>query len=96
MDLDDERAHAYFRANAHGPLAPQRKILQIMKGLVTMAYYEQPLVLAALEYHPDAYIAEVARRRIASYAEDLRRAEAAVTADEVVVTLGRARPKEGT
>ena len=95
VDLGDEQAHAYFLANAHGPLAPQRKILQLMKGLVTMSYYEQPMVLAAMEYHPDAYIAQVAKRRFASYAEDIRRGEAAVTTDAVLVTLGHARQKEG-
>ncbi len=81
-NLDDERADRYFRAMAHGPLGPQRNICKLMKGLVTFNYYEIPAVRAELEYHPEAYIAKVAKRRLDSYAEAIRKGEEAVFADE--------------
>jgi len=80
--LDDARADAYFRAMAHGPLGPQRAICKLMKGLATFNYYEIPAVRAELEYHPDAYIAKVAKRRLESYAEAIRKGEEVVLAAE--------------
>ena len=80
--LDDARAEAYFRAAAHGPLPAQRGIVKLLKGIVTMCYYELPAITAQLAYHPDAYIALVARRRIASYADAIRTAHDAVFEDD--------------
>ena len=77
VDLDPTRAEAYFLAVAHAA-GPQRKVAQIMKGLATLAYYELPQVKEALAYHPDAYIAQVAKRRLDSYAADIARVEAEV------------------
>lgn len=88
VELEPERAEAYFVAVAHGLPGPQRKVAQIMKGLTTLSYYELPRVKEALEYHPDAYIAQVAKRRLDSYAADIARVEA-----EVLVPL-RAAPSE--
>jgi len=80
--LPADVAEAYYLAVAHGPLAPQRKVMMLLKGLVAMAYYEQPRVLEALAYRPADYIAKVTQRRQDSYADDVKRGEEAVFAKE--------------
>jgi hypothetical protein len=45
-----------------------------------MCYYELPEVQREIGYEPGPYIAAVSRRRLASYAAQIRAGEAAVTA----------------
>ena len=75
-------ADAYFRA----VLARQRgglgAALQRVKSLVVMCYYELPAVKEQLGYRPEAYIAAVSQRRLASYGAEIRAGEAAVLAPD--------------
>jgi choline dehydrogenase-like flavoprotein len=59
--LSDDRAEAYYLAVKRGRLGPG---LQLIKGLVVFSYYELPSVKEQLGYRPDAYIADVSRRRL--------------------------------
>ena len=81
-DLDDARAEYYYRAVASGRSPAERGGARLLKGILVMSYYELPEVKAALGYQPEPYIATVARRRLASYADEIRRGEEAVFADE--------------
>jgi len=74
--LTDDVADAYFRARAARDSAGIARI----KGLVVMCYYELPEVKEQLGYQPDAYIAAVSRRRLASYGPLIRAGEAALLA----------------
>ncbi len=78
--VPDVVAEAYFRA----VLARRRSGLGVMlarvKGLVVMCYYELPTVKDEIGYRPDAYIAAVSQRRLASYGAEIRAGEAAVLA----------------
>jgi hypothetical protein len=38
-----------------------------------MGFFEQPVVLNRMEYHPEQWIAEVAARRLRDYADDIAR-----------------------
>ena len=77
--LDDLAAEAYIRALlARGGLAAQ--LVQRLRGLVVMCYYELPPVQREIGYDPDPYIAAVSRRRLESYGPQIAAAEAAVTA----------------
>jgi hypothetical protein len=51
-----------------------------LRGVMVMCYYELPEVQREIGYDPGPYIAAVSRRRLESYAADIRAAEAAVTA----------------
>jgi len=76
--LDDPTAEAYFRAVlARGGLGTA---LARVKALVVMCYYELPQVKEQIGYRPDAYIAAVSRRRLASYGPQIQAGEAAVLA----------------
>jgi hypothetical protein len=82
VQLADDDANAYFRAvlaRRSGGLGPA---LARIKGLVVMCYYELPEVKDQLGYRPDAYIAAVSRRRLASYGPQIRAGEAALLAPD--------------
>ncbi len=77
--LDDQAAEAYIRALlARGGVAAQ--LVQRLRGLVVMCYYELPPVQREIGYDPAPYIAAVSRRRLESYGPEIRAGEAAVTA----------------
>jgi hypothetical protein len=77
--LDDQAAEAYVRALlARGGLPAQ--LVQRLRGLVTMCYYELPTVQREIGYDPGPYIAAVSRRRLESYGPEIEAGEAAVTA----------------
>ncbi len=77
--LDDQVAGAYIRAllARHGAAA---EMLQRLKSVFTMCYYELPEVQREIGYDPGPYIAAVSRRRLESYGPQIRAGEAAVTA----------------
>jgi len=77
--LDDQAAEAYIRAllaRGGGPA----QLVQRLRGLVVMCYYELPTVQREIGYHPAPYIAAVSRRRLESYGPEIEAGEAAVTA----------------
>jgi hypothetical protein len=77
--LDDQAAEAYIRALlARGGIAAQ--LVQRLRGLVVMCYYELTPVQREIGYHPGPYIAAVSRRRLESYGPEIAAGEAAVTA----------------
>jgi hypothetical protein len=79
--LNDQVAEAYLRALlARGGLPAQ--LVQRLRGLVVMCYYELPTVQREIGYHPAPYITAVSRRRLESYGPEIRAAEAAVTAKQ--------------
>ena len=77
--LDDQAAEAYIRALlARGGVPAQ--LVQRLRGLVVMCYYELSTVQREIGYDPAPYIAAVSRRRLESYGPDIAAGEAAVTA----------------
>jgi hypothetical protein len=75
--LNDQAAEAYIRALLGWGLVGE--LLQRIKGLVVMCYYELPAVQREIGYDPAPYIAAVSRRRLESYGPQIRAGEAAVT-----------------
>jgi len=75
--LDDRIAEAYLRA-----LLARRdaaaEMVQRLKGVVTMCYYDLPEVQREIGYDPAPYIAAVSRRRLETYGPQIRAGEAAV------------------
>jgi hypothetical protein len=56
-----------------------RQLAKLLKGLVALAYWDQPCVRARLGYHPERHIAEVSARRLRVYHDDIAAAERRVT-----------------
>jgi hypothetical protein len=85
--LDDRAAEAYIRALLNRGVTAE--LVQRIKGLVVMCYYELPVVQREIGYDPAPYIAAVSRRRLESYGPQIGAGEAAVTAP------GAPRPDAG-
>jgi BMFP domain-containing protein YqiC len=77
--LDDDQARAWFELWWHSHLLPTREFARRVKSLLAAVYYELDPVRRELEYHPERWIAHVARRRLERYGEEIRQAEARVT-----------------
>ena len=79
--LDDRVADAYLKAllARRGPAA---ELIQRLRGVFVMCYYELPEVQREIGYDPAPYIAAVSRRRLESYGAEIRAGEAAVTAEQ--------------
>jgi hypothetical protein len=77
--LGDGVAEAYLRAllARHGVAA---EVVERLRGVMVMCYYELPEVQLEIGYQPVPYIAAVSRRRLDSYGAAIRAGEAAVTA----------------
>jgi hypothetical protein len=83
VQLADGEAEAYFRAVLARKSGGLGAALQRIKGLIVFCYYELPEVKDQLGYRPDAYIAAVSQRRLASYGPQIRAGEAAVLAPDL-------------
>lgn len=79
--LDNDRGRDYYEAWLRGP-APTREVALRIKQFVCMAYYELPVVRAAIDYRPEDWIAEVTDARQARYSEAIRAQDAAVLAED--------------
>ena len=75
--LPDAEADAYLRAVLARRRSGLAASLHRIKGLIIMCYYELPEVKEQLGYRPDAYIAEVSRRRLSTYGAQIHAGEAA-------------------
>ena len=79
--LDDQAAEAYIRALlARGGVAAL--LVQRLRGLVVMCYYELSPVQREIGYDPAPYIAAVSRRRLDTYGPEIEAAESAITAEQ--------------
>jgi len=72
--LDDQVADAYLR-KVLGRGDGVAELVERLKGMVVMCYYELPEAKAAIGYAPEPYIAMVSRRRLERYGDDIRAAE---------------------
>jgi hypothetical protein len=89
--LDDRVAQAYIRAllARHDAVA---EMVQRLKGVVTMCYYDLPEVQREIGYQPGPYIAAVSRRRLELYGPQIRAGEAAVTVQPDTSAPGADQP----
>jgi hypothetical protein len=74
--LSDDDARAWFEAWWDSPVSLFHELVKGIRAILAYAYYEQPAVKRRLEFHPDAWIAEAARRRLDSYGAEIERHEA--------------------
>jgi hypothetical protein len=71
--LVGERAERYFVSWEHGPTPLHVELARTCNRLLSMACYELPSMTAALGYAPAPWIAEVKRKRLAVYGDDVRK-----------------------
>jgi len=89
--LDDARARAWWRAWWASGFAPTRQLARTLKMVAAIAYYDTPAVKEAIAYRPDAWIAEVAHRRLENWGVAVQRAEEELLAPDPLVPFGKKR-----
>ncbi len=72
--VDDRVADGYLRALLARGGTPA-ELAQRLIGVMAMCYYELPEVQREIGYDPGPYLAAVARRRLESYAAEIRAGE---------------------
>ena len=80
--LPPDLADRYFDRWEHGWTPLERELAKAVGQLIKLACWEHPAMQARLGYTPTGWIEKVKRRRLEVYADDVRRAEAAVTAPD--------------
>lgn len=100
--LAGDRAERYFESWAHGPTVLHRELAKAVNQLVSMACYEQPAMMERVGYRPAPWIDHVRRKRLAMFADDVRRQDHQILAPDplrpgvdVRAQLGRARQHHG-
>ena len=76
--LAPELAERYYQRWEHGATAVQTQLAKAMAQVLKLAHYEHPRVQARMGYRPAAWIETVKQRRLATYGDAVRAAEAAV------------------
>lgn len=74
--LKAEKAERYYQYWEHSQFG--RAINQIM----SLACYEQPEMMKACGYEPEPWIAEVTKKRLTVYADDVRKQDAQILAPD--------------
>ena len=74
--LSEDKAERYYQLWEHSQFG--RAINQIM----SLACYEQPDMMRAVGYEPAPWIAEVTKKRLTVYADDVKKQEAQVIAPD--------------
>lgn len=69
--LDPDRALRYFLLWRKSPLMPQRELIKAVRGLLCLAYYEQPAAREQIGYTPEQWIDKVKRKRLAVYSDEI-------------------------
>jgi hypothetical protein len=93
--LSPARRSAWFRRwfTGHGL---GQKFAYGCKGLLACAFFEQPALREELHYHPDEWIAQVAKRRLEKYGEEVLRHDALVRAPDPLVPAQSLTRKVGS
>ena len=77
-----EQAERYYRSWEHGITPLHRQLARAIKQLMSLACYEQPAMMDRVGYRPGPWIAEVTKKRLTVYADDVRKQEAQILAPD--------------
>jgi hypothetical protein len=84
--LAPDDARAWFRGFWNSRIGAFRQLARALKALVSLAFYDSAPMRDRLGYHPDAWIAEAARKRLATWGGDIRRHEEAIAAPDPLLS----------
>jgi hypothetical protein len=88
-ELPLDEARRVFRNFWDSPIGLFRQLAKALKALVSLAFYDSAPMRARLSYHPDAWIAERARRRLAEFGADIARHEEQLRAPDPLLAPSR-------
>ena len=79
--LDTQLARQYWEMWWHANSDLFHNFAKAVKAFMVMGYYEQPEIKVQLEFLPEVWIAEVAKKRLERYAEEIQKHETLVYED---------------
>ena len=91
--LRGDRAERYYARWERGPTALHVRLARGVKQLMSLSCYEQPEMMERLGYRPAPWIAEVTRRRLEVYRDDVRRQDAQILAPDPLRPGVRVHPE---
>ena len=80
--LSGERAEVYFASWEHGPTRVHTEFAKAVNQLMSLSCYEQPAMMEGVGYRPAGWIAEVTKRRLTVFADDIRKQDAQILAPD--------------
>ncbi len=80
--LSADKAESYFRSWYHSPLMPQHEFAKGVKSLLALACYEQPAMMEAIGYTPQAWIDKRTKHRLTTYSDAIAKREQEILAPD--------------
>ncbi len=80
--LTGAKAEAYYRSWEHGFTPLHKQFARAINQLMSLACYEQPAMMDAVGYRPAPWIAEVTKKRLTVFADDIKRQDAQIVAPD--------------
>ncbi|MDB4955102.1 MAG: hypothetical protein JWO36_2671 [Myxococcales bacterium] len=78
--LSGDRAEAYFQSWEHGLTPLHVQLARALNQLMSLSCYEQPEMMEAVGYRPGPWMAEVTKKRLSVFADDVRKQDAQIVA----------------
>lgn len=91
--LTGDAAETYFTSWEHGLTPAHVQLARALNQIMSLACYEQPEMMRAVGFEPVPWIAEVTKKRLTVYADDVRKQEAQILAPDPL-RPARGRKKE--
>jgi len=80
--LTGDAAERHFRAWERGLTPLQRQLAHAINQLMSLSCYEQPAMMERVGYRPAPWIAQVTKKRLTVYADDVRRQDIQILAPD--------------
>lgn len=80
--LTGDRAERYYASWEHGFTPAHVQLARAINQIMSLACYEQPEMMKAVGYEPEPWIAEVTKKRLTVYADDVKKQEAQILAPD--------------
>jgi hypothetical protein len=80
--LTGDAAERYFRSWERGPTPLHRQLAHAINQLMSLSCYEQPAMMERVGYRPAPWIAEVTKKRLTVYADDVAKQDRQILAPD--------------
>jgi hypothetical protein len=80
--LSGENAERYYDSWLHGITPVHRQFAQMLNQLMSLSCYEQPQMMEAVGYRVGPWIEEVKKKRLAVFADDIRKQDTQLLAPD--------------
>jgi hypothetical protein len=87
--LTGDAAERYYRSWERGPTPLHRQLAHAINQLMSLSCYEQPAMMEHVGYRPAPWIAEVTKKRLTVYADDVAKQNRQIVAPDPLRPVAR-------